>query len=265
MLKNKRIAVTRPKDQQSELIKLLENQGAIVLSRPIIKIEEIEHNRRIRKIIKLITKKNADIVAFTSVNGVESVLEFAKKINMFDQLKSELNQITIAAIGEKTANKLDSEGIKVDLIPKSYTSIDLGKLMIEKGVKNKRIFLLRANIATEDLPNMLMENQATVIDFTVYKVVPEKIENIRKLVDEILAGQIDLIIFTSAFATNTLFGYSNRKNYQNLLDYAMKKVNIATIGPVTQKALESIGFNVDIVAKTHTIEGIVEAVISYYK
>ncbi|NVM05014.1 MAG: uroporphyrinogen-III synthase [Candidatus Helarchaeota archaeon] len=265
MLKNKRIAVTRPKDQQSELIQLLEKQGAIVLSRPIIKIEEMEHKRRIRKIIKLITKKNADIIAFTSSNGVISVLEFAKKINMFDQLKSELNQITIAAIGEKTADKLESEGIKVDLIPKSYTSIDLGKLMIEYGVINKRIFLLRANIATEDLPNLLMEAQATVISFTVYKVVPEKIENIRKIVDEILAGQIDIIIFTSAFAANTLFGYSDRKYYQNLLDYAMEKVKIVAIGPITQKALAGIGFNVEIVAKTYTIEGIVEELIYYYK
>ncbi|MFX0132551.1 MAG: uroporphyrinogen-III synthase [Candidatus Hodarchaeota archaeon] len=265
MLKNKRIAVTRPKDQQSELIKLLEEQGAIVLSHPIVKIEEMEHKRRIRKIINLIIKKNADIVVFTSSNGVKTFLEFAKKINMFNNLKSELNRITIAAIGEKTAEKLSLEDINVDLIPKSFTSIDLGKLIIQHGVRNKRIFLLRANIATEDLPNMLMEAQATVISFTIYKVVPEKIENIRKLVDAILAGQIDIIIFTSAFAVNTLFGYSDRKYYQNLLDYAMEKVKIVAIGPVTQKALESIGFNVNIVAKTHTIEGIVEELISYYK
>ncbi|MFX1451859.1 MAG: uroporphyrinogen-III synthase, partial [Promethearchaeota archaeon] len=203
-------------------------------------------------------------VVFTSYNGVKSVLEFAKKANLFEKLKLALNRITIAVIGEKTAKKLNSEGINVELIPESYTSIDLGNLLVKFGVKNKRIFLLRANIASEDLPNILMDAQATVISFVVYKVVPERMENIRKLTDEIIAGQIDLIIFTSSFSVNTLFGYTYRKNYQNLLDLAMEKVKIVAIGPVTQKALEEIGFKVDIVAKTYTIEGIIKEIISYY-
>lgn len=264
MLKNKRIAITRPKDQQYELIKLLKENGARVLSRPIVGIEEFEHKHRIREILLLIINKNADIVVFTSSNGVKSILEFAKKLNLFDQLKEELNQITIAAIGEKTAESLKLENIKVDIVPSTYTSIELGKLLVKKGVKNKRIFLLRANIASQDLPNILMKAQATVIDVSVYKVVPEKIENIRKLINEILAGEVDVIIFTNAFSVNTLFGYSERKNYQNLLDQAMEKVKIVAIGPITQKALESLGFKVDIVAKKHTIEGIVKELILYY-
>ncbi len=264
MLKNKRIAITRPKEQQAELKKLLELEGATVLSRPIIKIEEFEHKRRIKQVIDLIIKKNADIVVFTSVNGVKSVLNLAKKINMFEKLKDELNGINIAVIGKKTAESLNLEGIKVGLIPENYTSLELGKLLIEKGVKNKRIFLLRANIATDNLPNILLNAGATVISFTAYKVVPEEIEHIRNFVNEILARELDVIIFTSPFSVNVLFGHAERNKYQNLLDQALEKIQLVAIGPMTQNALESIGFKVDLVANPHTIEGIVDNLTAYY-
>ncbi|MHA1386154.1 MAG: uroporphyrinogen-III synthase, partial [Candidatus Helarchaeota archaeon] len=242
MLKNVRIAITRPEEQQSTLKKLLEEQGAIVLSRPLIKIEEFRHKRRIRQVLDLIINNHADIVVFTSVNGVKHVIDFAKKIKILEKLKKKLNALIIAAIGEKTAKELNSEGIKVDLIPKNFTNIELGNLLIKQRVENKRIFLLRANIATEELPNMLLKAGATVIDFTVYKVVPEKIEKIRHIIDEIISGKIDIIVFTSAFSANTLFGYTDRKSYQNLLDQAIEKVKLVAIGPVTKNALENIGF-----------------------
>ncbi|MHA1378825.1 MAG: uroporphyrinogen-III synthase [Candidatus Helarchaeota archaeon] len=264
MLKNKRIVITRPKEQQVGLKKLLEKEGAIVLSRPIIKIEEFRHARRIKQMINLILNKSADIIVFTSINGVNSVLKFAKKIGLFEKLKEGLRNLSVAAIGKKTAEQLESEGVAVNIIPHNYTSVDLAKSLIKKGVKNKRIFLLRANIATEDLPTILIENGATVVEFTVYKVVPEKIKNIRELINEILAGKIDIIIFTSAFSVNTLFGHTDRKSYQNLLDYAMENIKIVAIGPVTKNALTDLGFKVEITANHHTIEGIVQCLISYF-
>ncbi|MBM3149986.1 MAG: uroporphyrinogen-III synthase, partial [Chloroflexi bacterium] len=73
----------------------------------------------------------------------------------------------------------------------------------------------------------------------------------------LLKGKIDVITFTSASTVNNLVTVLG-KDWQ-----VMKKAKLACIGPNTAIALEQKGLKPDIVAKEHTMLGLVEAIEQY--
>ncbi len=81
------------------------------------------------------------------------------------------------------------------------------------------------------------------------------------LLKKLQENKIDLITFTSS---------STVKNFRELLPSEnlktlMAGVTIASIGPITEETAKKSGFDVHIVAKSFTIEGLCEAICEHYK
>ena len=72
---------------------------------------------------------------------------------------------------------------------------------------------------------------------------------------------MDIITFTSALAAKNFFGTKPEKTFRRNLT----KTIIASIGPITSRAIRTAGFEVNIEAKEYTLEGLAEAIIKYYK
>ena len=75
---------------------------------------------------------------------------------------------------------------------------------------------------------------------------------------EVLESGIDVATFTSSSTVTNLVG---------LLDGgadALSGVRIACIGPVTAETAGRMGLDVDIVAREHTVPGLVEALEEYF-
>jgi uroporphyrinogen III methyltransferase/synthase len=80
------------------------------------------------------------------------------------------------------------------------------------------------------------------------------VEKARKLLSH---GKIDIATFTSS---------STVQNLIDLLDgdsSPLKNVLIACIGPVTARKARELGLKVDVVARRHTVAGLVEALRDY--
>ena len=76
-------------------------------------------------------------------------------------------------------------------------------------------------------------------------------------VDDVLAGGIDVATFTSS---------STVANLVSLLDGDVGRISgatIACIGPITAATAREKGLKVDIIAKEHTMAGLLEALESY--
>ena len=71
-------------------------------------------------------------------------------------------------------------------------------------------------------------------------------------------GEIDMVTFaSSSTVTNLVRALKGKKSL-------LKKVKIACIGPKTAEAAVKAGLKVDIVARVHTIPGLVSAIEDYY-
>jgi uroporphyrinogen III methyltransferase / synthase len=191
-----------------------------------------------------------DWVIFTSVNGVAFFFEALGKIGKDARI---FGKAKVAAIGERTAEKLAECGIKADFVPSVFTGEELAaQLAGFTDIKGKKILLLRSKIASKELPGLLAKAGADVEDMAIYNTVPAK-GDLQPLTEQITAGHIDWLTFASPSAVDAFFEQFDKA----LLNTG--KIRVASIGPVTTKQLQKLGVRVDVTAQIHTFDGLLDA------
>ncbi|MCY3739618.1 MAG: uroporphyrinogen-III synthase, partial [Candidatus Poribacteria bacterium] len=237
--------------QASEFADRLEANGAKVIQFPTIKIQPLER-------VDMPSLDKYDWVIFTSVNAVEifyeRLRENGKDVRAF-------GGIEICAVGPKTVEALNDIGIQPDFVPMHSRGSAIAAEI--EDISGKKILLPRAKIATTDLPKGLRDRGAHVNDVPLYDTVKVASDGAKKR-DEIemdlLDGRIDLVTFTSSSTVNNFLEMFPKHTPETLL----ADVQIAVIGPETQKAAIKQGIQVNVIAKKATIESLVEAIIAAY-
>lgn len=248
VLEGVKILITRPEKQNIPLSAKLQNLGATTIELPTITILPPNDTNRLDESILRILQY--DWIIFTSVHGVRF---FSQRLIALGEPYESLKRVKIAAIGPATAAALESLGKEADYVPTQYLS---EKIALGLGdVDGKRILLPRADIASKKLPELLRQRGARVEEVVTYRtIIPEGLSADR--LKSILNQRIDLVTFTSPSTVRNLAQIVDA----NELVILLKGVKIACIGPVTAEATKELGIHVDIVARTHTIDNLVEAI-----
>jgi len=249
-LSGMRILVTRPIQQAQTLSEKLRQLGATTVELPTIEIVPVENTDRLDRAVKSLDKY--DWVIFTSVHGVQFLLKRMAEVKIALET---LDKVKVAAIGPATAAALKRVLKKPDYMPTEYLS---GKIVEGLGeVKGKRILLPRADIASKKLPALLRERGALVEEVVAYRTVIPRDLTAERL-KSILAERVDLVTFTSPSTVRNLARVLGAGELERFL----RNVKVACIGPITVQATKEVGIEVDIVARTHTIDALVEAIVN---
>jgi uroporphyrinogen III methyltransferase/synthase len=249
-LSGKRIVVTRTRKQASVLSDKLRALGAQVIEFPTIRIEPPSDLRAFAELVQ--DAHMYDWIVFTSANGVDAFFEIFFKL--YDDAR-EIGGARIAAIGPATAQRVKDFHLHVDLQPEEFVAEAVVKAFQKDGsVENLRILLVRAEKARDVLPRDLSGLGAIVDEAFAYRTVPETRDTTgarRRLANE----GADLITFTSS---------STVENFLALGLSWPKGMQIASIGPITSKTARDHGLTVDIEARRHDIEGLVQAICDFF-
>ena len=249
-LSGKRIVVTRTRKQASALSNKLRALGAHVIELPTIRIAPPTD---LRAFAELVQDAHAyDWIVFTSANGVEAFFEFFFKL--YDDAR-EIGAARIAAIGPATAQRVKDFHLHVDLQPEEFVAEAVVREFQKQGdVENLRILLVRAEKARDVLPKQLSALGAIVDEGFAYRTVPETgdITGARR---QLLEEGADLITFTSS---------STVENFLALGLPWPKGMQVASIGPITSKTARDHGLNIDIEARRHDIDGLVQAIRNFF-
>ncbi len=247
----KRILVTRTREQASKLSERLEELGAEVLEIPTIKIVPPESFEELDQAIREI--EGFDWLIFTSQNAVRY---FGERLYAAGKDARALSKAKIAAIGTATAESLKEIGLSADLIPREFRAEGLIEAFLGEDLKGRRILLPRAAEAREILPEKLRERGAEVRVVTAYRtILPE--ESREALIAALEEG-VDVVTFTSS---------STARNFFRLLDgreELLRKVTLASIGPITSETLRQLGHAPGIEAREYTIAGLIEAILEHF-
>jgi uroporphyrinogen III methyltransferase/synthase len=246
----RRIVVTRTREQASQLSRQLLERGADVLEIPTIRI--VPPTDRLAVADALLELNAYDWLIFTSPNGVAAFFEFFFKA--FKDMR-DLGGARIAAVGPATAAKLKELHLQVDLTPpESVASAIADALVHYESIENLKMLLLRAEVATPELPEKLQELGAIVDDVACYKTLPEE-EDRNGAASRLLQDGADWITFASG---SSVENFNVRFNLKELLT-RFPRIQLATIGPETSKAVVALGLRPALEAKEHTIAGLVKA------
>ena len=84
-------------------------------------------------------------------------------------------RVRLATLGAKTAERLAQYGIKADFVPTVFTGRDLGlQLLSYANLHEKKVLLLRSELASDELVDVLKQGGAHVRDVSIYTAVPQQ-------------------------------------------------------------------------------------------
>jgi uroporphyrinogen III methyltransferase/synthase len=247
----KRIVVTRTRKQAGALSNQLRALGADVFELPTIRIEPPTDLREFGQLVQ--DSHLYDWIVFTSPNGVDAFFEMFFKL--YDDAR-EIGGAKIAAIGPATAQRVRDFHLHVDLQPEEFVAEAIVRQFQKQGgVENLRILIARAEKARDVLPRELSKLGAIVDEAFAYRTVPET-RDITGARRRLLEEGADLITFTSS---------STVENFLALGLPWPKGMQVASIGPITSKTATDRGLKIDIEAKRHDIEGLIEAIRKFFE
>lgn len=247
----KRVLVTRGRGQADVLSQALAEVGAEAVELPAIEIAPRVPRGRLREALGRLERGEYEWLIFTSANGVDV---------FFDALRREardarsLGRAAVCAIGPATSEALRRHGIVADLVPARFIAEGIVEALAQRDVAGKRALWVRARGARRALALGLLRLGAQVDDLPLYRAeAPREVdaETLGRLRD----GEIDVVTFASPSAV---------RNLAKLLRgdmSALQMSRIATIGPVTSRAVRRLGLRVDLEAREHTIDGLLRSLV----
>ncbi|MHC4566960.1 MAG: uroporphyrinogen-III synthase, partial [Planctomycetota bacterium] len=245
----KNIVVTRDVAGNADFANKIIDRGGNPVEFPTIRIEPRTDSNEFLRALAMFSEY--DWIVFTSGNGVATFFDaldgLGKDARVFASAK-------VAAIGNKTAEKLADFGIKADFVPDVFTGRELGRQLLGfANLHEKRVVLLRSAIASNELVEVLTEGGAQVDNVAVYTAAEVKSDP-SSLVESLGGGKIDWVAFASPSSVNGFFGQVPAWAVNS------SKSRIASIGPVTSGRLKELGVKVDVTAGEHTIDGLLDSI-----
>jgi uroporphyrinogen III methyltransferase/synthase len=249
-----RVLVPRTKEQSGSMISRLEHHGAHAEVVPTISVEPPRTPQQLERAVKGMVTGRYDWVGFTSANAVRAIRE---KFDEFGLDARSFAGLKVAAVGGVTAEALREWGINPDLVPSGEHSAR-GLLEVWPPYDPdldpiNRVFLPRADIATDTLVAGLQDMGWEVDDVTAYRTVraaPPAAETR----DAIKSGAFDAVVFTSSSTVRNLVGIAGKPHTSTV---------IACIGPATAKTAEEHGLRVDVLAPEPEAGALVDALADH--
>jgi uroporphyrinogen III methyltransferase/synthase len=243
-LHGRRVVVTRARAQASGFAATLRSLGAEVVELPAIRIEPRIETEEVKRVAGGVGAY--DLICLTSPNGVRLLFEAMEHAGLDARA---LAGVTVAAIGPGTARALAERGVLADVVPERFVAEGLIEALEDEELAGARALIARAAEARDVLPDALRERGAEVDVVALYETVREQ-----PGAEEIEAAQgADYLTFTSSSTVTNLA--------EALGDRFPSDARIVSIGPITSETIRARGLEVNVEAKRHDVDGLLEVLL----
>jgi uroporphyrinogen-III synthase len=244
MLQGRRIAV--PESRELDLFAgMLERQGAIAVRCPLVSIHDVEDPAPVQAWLERLAGGQHDSVVLYTGEGLARLLSFARRSDIEADVIAGLRQTRKIVRGPKPAKILRSIGLSPDVTAEEPTTAGLIATLSALELRGHRVGVQLYPGGEDLLTGFLSEAGAEADPILCYRYASdEEDEQVVDLIDELVAGAIDLIAFTSTAQVRRLQEVARKFNRASALDAAMHRIVIAAIGPITAQAVEEAGWPV---------------------
>ncbi|WP_420447417.1 uroporphyrinogen-III synthase [Candidatus Palauibacter sp.] len=249
-LAGQHVLVTRPAAQAERFRTLLAAAGATVTTAPTIRLTPPSDPQALERAAA--HPADYDWIVFTSVNAVRHLAEAARRADSV----SALTAARLAAVGPSTADAVRALGVAECLVPPVYRGEALADEIVaatDRGrIPDARILLVQAEGARPVLRERLVAAGAEVDVAPAYGV--EINHDVRDTLREFIElGRGDWLTFTASSAARA---------FVRLVGAQTGGALVAAISPVTASTLSRLGLPVHVVAATHSMPGLVGALVA---
>jgi uroporphyrinogen III methyltransferase/synthase len=243
-------------EQADEFTSLLKACGAEVLECPTIRIVPPASYAELDA--ALYRLEDFDWIIFTSRNTVA---------HFFDRFQSLLRdhpdlggRWRICCVGPGTAERLEIQGVRADIIADSYTAEGVIAALSTQGMRGRRVLYPRGDQARDVIPRGLRQQGADVEAPTVYRnILPDNLPP--GVVAALTRQQIDCVTFTAPSTITNLACLLGESRFPELL----RRTTIASIGPITTRRCLAHGLDVHVEPRKHTLVALTAAIARHFR
>ncbi|WP_211194061.1 uroporphyrinogen-III synthase [Pyxidicoccus fallax] len=237
--------VTRPRERAEELCFLLEDEGAEVLSVPLLELRPPEDPRPLASAAEHIQRYRW--VVFASPSGVEALMEALREAGTVERLR----RVKVAAVGPRTARTAEGFGLEVAAEPEEGTGEALFHLIKDSLQHGDEVLLPAAEEGRRELEEGLRELGVFVTRVTAYRSTPAPLPE--DALTQLEATPPDVALFASPRTAEAFLEAVGRER--------LGAAKVVAIGPTTAAALERLGLPPAAVAERPTPEALVDAAV----
>lgn len=229
--------------RHEELAGLLQRRGAHVVGAPAIRLVPLADDTELLANTRACLATNVDLVVATTGIGFRGWMEVAAGWGLGDKLHRQLANTEIVTRGPKATGAIRAAGLTEAWSPPSESMNGVLEHLLSRELAGRRVVVQLHGEPLLDIADALTAAGADVLTIPVYRwTVADDVTAIERLIELVVAGQIDALTFTSAPAVLALLQVAERMGRCEQILRAMRAdVVAACVGPVCSAPLERLG------------------------
>lgn len=233
----------------AEMTRLIKKFGGRPFVSPSMREVPIEHNREAIDFANRLLTGEIDVMIFLTGVGFRHLLAAVEKHVDRQRYLHSLADITTICRGPKPVAAMAEAGLKpTHRVPEPNTWREL-LATIDEGVAiaNHTVGLQEYGITNRSLIAGLEARGAKVVNVRVYQwELPEDTKPLEENIRAIVAGERDVVIFTSAHQVANMLRLAQQLGMEQPLREAIERMAVASVGPTTSDMLREHDLPVDI-------------------
>ncbi|MEP0844605.1 MAG: uroporphyrinogen decarboxylase [Phycisphaerae bacterium] len=234
--------------RSGELGGLLERLGARVRRAPALREVPVDASPTAAAFAERLLAGGLDVVVFLTGVGARALMAAVEPRFGRDAIRAALGRCVLAVRGPKPLAVLREWGLTPDILaPEPNTWRELLAALDEAGpMAGKRVAVQEYGESNGELLEALRQRGAEVLAVEVYAwALPEDLGPLQEAIRAIVAGEVDVLAFTSAQQARHLMLVADRMGLETGLRSALRRTVIGSVGPTCSRALHELGLGVD--------------------
>lgn len=231
--------------RREEMRKLIEKFGGAATVAPSMQEVSLEEQPDVVEFYDKLMAGEIDLIIFLTGVGTDSLFKALKNRIAEEELAERIGKTQIVARGPKPAISLRKKGLKPDVrAPEPNTWQDMVQEMENQNVElaNKVVAIQEYGAPSLELYQWLESKGAKPLPVSIYRwELPDDIYPLQSAIEQSIAGQIDLFLWTSAQQVVHVLEVAAQMGVQEDWMKAAAKAVHASIGPIASAKMRERG------------------------
>jgi uroporphyrinogen-III synthase len=228
-----------------EMIKLIETYGGKAFQAPAMREVPLSSNPEALEFADALFAGKFDVVIFLTGVGARALLNVLEHAHPAEKVFESLRTVSVFARGPKPGLVLREWKVPIALTapePNTWRELLQAIDASQQDLHGKRVAVQEYGVSNPELIEGLRERGADVSRVPVYRWdLPEDTAPLHAAVSEVIAGRIDVALFTTGVQIDHFFQIAEQEGTKDKLKAGMERLVKASIGPMTSDALRSHG------------------------
>jgi len=242
---NGRTVLSLESRRSGEIATLIENYGGRALVAPATREVPASKSDDVSRFVDALLQDKIHLIIFLTGVGTRALARAVEPFCTREQFISSLSKVPVIARGPKPAAALRELGVPITWnVPEPNTWREILKVIDDNKVQlqGRVVAVQEYGVPSRDLLDGLARRGARVMTVHTYDwALPDDLQPLKDAIQAVLDGRVDIAFFTAAVQVHHLLQVADETGAKESLLAALRKIKIASIGPVTSEGLAEYG------------------------